>query len=218
MASSRPHIVLSAAASVDGRIATRTGDSGLSSASDLARLHRMRSRADGILVGRNTVTKDDPMLNVRRVRGRNPVRIVLDSRGRISPRSRIMATAGKIPTIIAVSKSAPAANVRRLSGSPAEVITAGKNSVSLRPLLRKLLARGIRTLLVEGGAAVNWEFVRQGLFDELVLTVSPRIIAGTTSVPLVGGDGFGRISNSPRLRLISARRLGNHVVLSYKKV
>ncbi len=102
MGKSKPYVILSAATSVDGKIATRTGDSNLSSRQDKVRLHKLRSKVDAILVGKNTVLLDNPLLTVRYTRGKNPIRIILDSKGTISKKSKILQTSNKIPTIIAV--------------------------------------------------------------------------------------------------------------------
>ena len=104
MVKSRPKVILSAAVSLDGKIATRTGDSKLSSKKDKKRLHKLRSKVDAILVGRNTVQRDDPLLTVRLVKGKNPTRIILDSLGTIPSNSKIIKTCKKVPSIIAVSK------------------------------------------------------------------------------------------------------------------
>ena len=104
MVNSKPYVIISAATSIDGKIATRTGDSKLSSKQDFIRLHKLRSKVDAILIGKNTVFQDNPMLNVRFVKGKNPVRIILDSAGTISTKSKILQTSNNISTIIVVSK------------------------------------------------------------------------------------------------------------------
>lgn len=218
MESCRPRIILSAAMSVDGKIATVSGDSRLSSKKDMARVHRLRSRVDAILVGKNTVLRDDPLLTVRLARGKNPTRIVLDSSGAISPDSRILRTCGTVPTIVAVSKRIPAKKLARLQKLPIEIISAGARSVNLKALMRALAKKNIRTVLVEGGGTVNWAFVKDGLFDELYLTVSPFVLGGAGAVSLVQGRGFDTIRKSARLRLDSVARLENCLVLHYVKL
>ena len=216
MEASRPRVILSAAASVDGKIATRTGDSKLSSDGDIARLHELRSRTDAILVGKNTVLRDDPMLTVRHASGPNPVRIILDSNGEIPKDCRILRTAACVPTILAVSERVGAARLEELA-SCTEVIVAGQNSVDVALLLKLLAGRGIKSVLVEGGGTVNWEFVRLGLFDEVVVTISPYLLGGNDAISLVRGEGFAAIADSPPLRLKSARQLGDHMVLHYAR-
>ncbi len=218
MANSRPHVILCAAMSIDGKIATSTGDSKLSSDTDLLRLHKLRSRVDAVLVGKNTLLADDPLLTVRRVRGLNPTRIILDSRGTIPNDSKILQTSSDVPTIIAVTKSITKRDKSRLQNSSAEVLVVGTKSINLKLLLRKLHSRGIRTLLVEGGGTTNWEFVQHNLFDELVVTISPFLVGGKDSISLIEGLGFSKLSDSPNLRLKSTKKLQNHLVLTYINV
>ncbi|MGV7226522.1 MAG: 2,5-diamino-6-(ribosylamino)-4(3H)-pyrimidinone 5'-phosphate reductase [Nitrosopumilus sp.] len=218
MENSRPYTILSAAISIDGKIATRTGNSKLSSPEDFLRLHKLRSKVDGIIVGKNTVMKDDPSLTVRHTKGKNPVRIILDSKGSISTKSKILQTSNKIPTIIAVSKAITKSNLQKLNKFPVEIISAGKNSVNLKLLLEKLSEKNIKLILVEGGGTVNWEFIKQNLFDEMIVTVSPYLIGGNNAISFVQGIGFDKISKSPNLRLKSVKRLKNHLVLNYLKV
>jgi len=218
MEKSKPYVILSAAASIDGKIATKTGDSKLSSKQDKIRLHKLRSKVDAILVGKNTVLRDNPLLTVRHTKGKNPIRIILDSKGTISKKSKILQTSNKIPTIIAVSKKISKSNFDKLHKFPVEVIIAGKNSVNIKLLLKKLSDKKIKTILVEGGGTVNWEFIKHNLFDELIITLSPFLIGGNDAISFVQGPGFKKISNSPNLRLKSIKRLKNHLVLYYVKV
>jgi len=218
MEKSKPYVILSAAISVDGKIATRTGDSKLSSKQDRIRLHKLRSKVDAILVGKNTVLQDNPLLTVRYARGKNPIRIILDSKGSIPEKSRILQTSNEIPTIIAVSKKISKSNFDKLHKFPVEIIIAGKNSVNIKLLLKKLSDKKIKTILVEGGGTINWEFIKQNLFDELIITLSPFLIGGNDAISFVQGKGFGKISNSPNLRLKLIKRLKNHLVLNYIKV
>ena len=218
MGKSKPYVILSAATSVDGKIATRTGDSQLSSKQDTVRLHKLRTKVDAILIGKNTVLQDNPLLTVRYTKGKNPIRIVLDSRGTIPKKSKILQTSNEIPTIIAVSKKISKENSEKLSKFPVEVIFAGSNSVNVKLLLKKLLDKKIKRILVEGGGTINWEFIKHNLFDEVIVTLSPVLIGGVNAISFVEGMGFGKISNSPNLRIKSIKRLENHLVLSYSKV
>ena len=218
MEKSKPYIILSAAISIDGKIATRTGDSKLSSNQDYIRLHKLRSKVDGILVGKNTVMHDNPLLTVRYTKGKNPVRIILDSQGNISSKSKILQTSNEVPTIIAVSKKITKSNLKKLYKFPVEVIITGENSVNIKSLLKKLSDKKITTILVEGGGTINWEFIRQNLFDELIITLSPFLIGGNNAISFIQGNGFDKISKSPNLRLKSIKRLKNHLVLNYVKV
>ncbi len=214
----KPYVILSAAISIDGKIATKTGDSKLSSSSDLNRLHNLRTKVDAIIIGKNTLMRDDPLLTVRYSRGKNPIRIILDSKGDISIKSKILQTSAKVPTIIAVSKKITKSNLKKLNNFPVQVIVSGEKSVNIKSLLKKLSEKKIKTILVEGGGAVNWEFIKQNIFDELIITISPFVIGGSESVSFVQGNGFDKISKSPNLHLKLVKRLKNHLVLNYRKV
>ncbi len=218
MEKSRPYVILSAAISIDGKIATKTGDSKLSSKQDSIRLHKLRSKVDAILVGKNTVEIDDPLLTVRHTKGKNPIRIILDSKGTLSEKSKILQTSDKIKTIIVVSKKITKSNYKKLSKFPVELIVMGEISVNIKSLLRKLSAKKIKTILVEGGGTINWEFIKQNIFDELIVTLSPFLIGGNDAISFVEGQGFDKISKSPNLRLKSVKRLKNYLVLHYAKV
>jgi len=218
MAKSRPHVILSAAISVDGKIATKTGDSNLSSKIDKIRVHKLRSKVDAILIGQNTLRRDDPILSVKYVKGRNPIRIILDSRGKISSKSKIIKTCNKIPTILAVSKNISNKNLQRLKKYPLEIIVTGENKVNLKQLLKQLEKRKIKKLLLEGGGTVNWEFIKQGLFDEIIVTVTPFLIGGIKSISLVQGFGVSKISKSTKLKLKKIKQQKNELVLHYTKL
>jgi len=218
MEKSNMHVILSAAISIDGKISTRSNDSKLSSQDDSIRLHKLRSKVDAILIGKNTLLQDDPLLTVRHTKGKNPTRIILDSKGTISKNSKIIKTSDKIPTIIAVSKKISKVNLSKLKKLPVEIIISGEHSVNLKLLMKKLSTKKIETILVEGGGTVNWEFIKNNIFDELIITLSPYLIGGNDATSLVEGKGFSKILNSPNLKLKSVKRLKNHLVINYIKV
>jgi 2,5-diamino-6-(ribosylamino)-4(3H)-pyrimidinone 5'-phosphate reductase len=215
MAGSRPRIILSAAMSVDGKIATKTGESAFSSKQDKIRLHKLRAQVDAILVGKNTVKIDNPLLTVRYAKGKNPTRIVLDSYATIPSSSKIIKTAHMVPTIIVVSKKAPRKNLLRLAKHPLKILAVGQNKVEIKKLLRLLQKEKIKTILLEGGGTLNWEFVRQGLVNEIIITVTPFVIGGKNAITLVAGQGFSKINQSPRLKLHKIRKQKNELVLHY---
>ena len=218
MVNYRPKIILSAAISIDGKLATTTGDSKLSSKKDLIRLHKLRSKVDAILIGKNTVKKDDPLLTVRYSKGKNPTRIILDSLGTISSNSKILQTSSEIKTIIAVCKKITKKNLEKLEQFPIDVMVLGENQVNVKSLLQNLGRRKIKTVLLEGGGSINWEFIKNNLVDELFITITPYILGGTDSISLVQGKGFDTILKSTKLRLKSVRRIQNDVVLHYIKL
>ena len=217
MASYRPYVILSAAASLDGKIATKSGDSRFSSGKDKTRVYRLRASVDAILVGKNTVKRDDPILTVHHVKGKNPIRIILDSRATISTKSRIIKTCNKIPTIIAVSKRASNKNLKNLRKFPLKIIISGNNIVNIKKLLKTLWKSKIRKILVEGGGTVNWEFVKQNLFDEIIVTITPFLVGGKDAVSIIEGKGFSKITKSRKLKLEKILHLENEAVLYYAK-
>jgi len=211
-------IILSSAISIDGKIATKTGDSKLSSKKDLIRLHKLRSQVDAILIGKNTVNKDNPLLTVRYSNGKNPIRIVLDSHGKILEKSKILKTSDKVKTIIVISKEITKKNLEKLKKFPIEIIFAGKNKVNVKLLIKELKKRKIKTLLLEGGGTINWEFIKNNLIDEFFITITPHIIGGKNSISLIQGEGFDKIIKSPKLRLNEIIRLENDLLLHYTKL
>lgn len=213
MANSKPYVILSAAMSIDGKIATRRGKSKFSSNKDLARVHRLRGSVDAILVGRNTVSVDNPSLTVRHAKGRNPIRIILDPKATISSSSKIVKTSRNIPTMAIVSEIAPVRHTSLLVKKGLEVIKCGKTKIDLKKLLSILAKRGIRKILVEGGGTTNWYFLKEKLVDEIIVTVTPYVVGGKEATSLVEGHGFENISYP--LRLKQAKRIGNEIVLRY---
>ncbi len=213
-----PKIILSAAISIDGKIATRSGDSKLSSKRDLTRLHKLRSQVDAIIIGKNTVNKDDPLLTVRYSKGKNPIRIILDSCGTISNKSKILQTSNKVKTIIVVTKKITKKNLQKLKKFPVEIMIMGENQVNIKSLIKILSKRKIKTILLEGGGTINWEFIKNNLVDEFFITITPFILGGKNAITLVQGEGFDKITKSHKLRLNVIKRLENDLFLHYSKL
>ncbi|HET7345202.1 MAG TPA: 2,5-diamino-6-(ribosylamino)-4(3H)-pyrimidinone 5'-phosphate reductase [Nitrososphaeraceae archaeon] len=212
MAKSRPYVILSAAMSIDGKIASRKGRSNLSSKKDLIRVHKLRKTADAILVGKNTINVDDPLLTVRYVKGKNPIRIILDPKGSLSAKSRVIQTAKKIPTILVVTENA-SRKVERFVTKGVQVIRCGKNRIDLKKLLEILGKKGIKKIVVEGGGTTNWYFFKEKLVDEIAITITPFVLGGITAISLVEGTVFGEIPKSYKLKNIE--KIQNEIVLHY---
>jgi len=218
MARYRPHVIMNAAMTLDGKITTVARDSKISSTKDLLRVHRLRSKVDAVMVGINTVLADDPMLTARRVKGRNPTRIIVDSKARIGLNSRIMRSCNKILTIIATSQKASRVKLKKIIARGAIVIVLGKNKVDLAKLLSILKDSGMNKLLVEGGGEINWAMLANGFVDEVMVTVAPRIVGGRNALTLVEGAGFAKISKGTKLKLYRTSKNGNEIVLFYRVV
>ena len=213
-----PKIILSAAISIDGKIATRSGDSKLSSKRDLTRLHKLRSQVDAIIIGKNTVNKDNPLLTVRYSKGKNPIRIILDSHGTISNKSKILQTSNKVKTIIVVTKKITKKNLQKLKKFSVEIIIVGENQVNIKSLIKILSKRKIKTILLEGGGTINWEFIKNNLVDEFFITITPFILGGKDAITLVHGEGLNKITKSHKLILNVIKRLKNDLFLHYSKL
>ncbi|MEO9363137.1 MAG: 2,5-diamino-6-(ribosylamino)-4(3H)-pyrimidinone 5'-phosphate reductase [Nitrososphaera sp.] len=211
-------VTINAAMTIDGKIATASGDSTISSKEDLKRVHSLRAGSDAVMVGISTVLADDPQLTVRLVRGRNPARVVIDSRGRIPDDSQLLRTARKVRTLVAASRQASAADVERIRQAGAEVIVAGDKAVDLKALFSALEKKmGFRKILVEGGGELNWSVLSLGLADELVLTIAPRVAGGRLATTLVEGDGYDTISQGPKFRLARVQKTkAGELVLFYR--
>jgi 2,5-diamino-6-(ribosylamino)-4(3H)-pyrimidinone 5'-phosphate reductase len=212
-------IVINAAMTADGKIATRKGNSAISSNADLRRVHQLRNSVDAIMVGISTVLTDDPQLTVRfgTAGSRSPARVVVDSTGKIPSSSRLLKKANEINTIVATSKRITFDNIRRIESTGAKVLVAGRNKVELRKVFRILEEMGYKRILVEGGGELNWSVLKLGIVDELTITISPRIIGGRSATTLVEGEGCNRISEGMPLKLRDVKRHANgEIILFYE--
>lgn len=205
--------------SVDGKIASKTGDSRLSCPYDKLRLHSMRSIVDGVMVGANTVIRDNPQLTVRLVEGRNPVRVVVDGSLKIPLNAKVL-DVSVAPTIIVTSSAADTGKIDQLRrlGVDIVIIESESTQVDMSKALKILYEKNLRDLLVEGGGTLLWSLTSQRLVDEFRITVSPYVIGGRNSVSLVGGEGFGNSSEWLRLKLVSHKvcECGDEIHLIYR--
>ena len=207
----RPFVHLKLAASLDGRIATRTGDSRWITGEEArARVHLLRHEYDAILVGAGTAVADDPLLTDRsgRARRRPLARVVLDERLSLSPRSRLAQTAREFPTLVFTSADADADAVSALEECGVEVVRAAAGARDLGAVLATLHARELQGVLVEGGANVAGAFLDAGLADKVSFFIAPLVIGGRAAPPAVGGAGVERIAEAARLRDVELSRHG----------
>ena len=214
MVNCKPFVVLSAAITLDGKIGQRNKKTILSSKSDKIRVHKLRSKSDAILVGKNTIEEDDPLLTVRHVKGKNPTRIVLDSHGTIKNSSQIIKTAKKIPTIIVTSELVSKKNLSRLNNLPLDVIVCGKKQVNLKKLVSILCKKGIKKILLEGGGTLNFSFLKNNLIDEIIVTLTPFVLGSENSVNLFEGTIKETKLSSFKLKKVQKNK--NEIVLNYK--
>jgi len=213
------YVILNAAMSADGKIATRSGNSSISSIVDLKRVHRLRTTVDAIMIGIQTVLTDNPMLDVRfaKTKKKNPARIIIDSTARISLHSRILKTANEIYTVVAVTTRAPIAKIHKIESTGAQVLVTGDKKVNIRSVFRHLERLGFDRILVEGGGEINWSVLNLGLIDEMIVMISSVVIGGRDAKTLVEGRGFSKVSRAKKMKLLSVeRQTQNELVLYYQ--
>lgn len=189
----RPFVLVKIAMSLDGKIAASVGArSNLTDTKAQLEVHKLRNEYQAVLVGIGTILVDDPMLNCRLESGevRQPIRVVVDSRGRIPLDSRVVRTAGTAPVILAATEKMPAGRRRDLEAAGVEVLFCAlseRGQVDIDDLLVRLGEREITSVLVEGGALLNEELLAEELADKILLFLAPVIIGGPDSVPVVAG-------------------------------
>ncbi len=220
----RPFTFINSAMSADGKISTRERKQvRISGDIDFDRMDALRAGSDAIMVGIGTVLADDPSLTVKSEKRRaerkqagleeNPIRIVIDSKARISPDADIFKK-GEGRRIVIVSESAPSSKVRELEDI-ATVIVAGRDKVDLVASMSKIRNMGVRRLMVEGGATLNWGMVSNGLVDEIYTFVGNLLMGGITSPTLIDGEGFTE-EGAMKLDLIEAEKMEEGVLLKWK--
>ena len=216
-----PFVIAKIAMSLDGKIATKSGDSRWISSEELRkRTHSLRYVVDGIMVGANTVIVDDPELTARGGGGKGGLtkpqlcRIVVDGQGRIPLSAQIFKQSGK--TIIAISESVEENKVAAFQELGAEVmiLPASEGEIDLKLLLEELGKREITNILVEGGGILLGHLVDNGLVDKVVASISPIIIGGSNAKLSVCGEGVNKISEAVRITRMTVENLGEEVLIS----
>jgi diaminohydroxyphosphoribosylaminopyrimidine deaminase/5-amino-6-(5-phosphoribosylamino)uracil reductase len=214
-AQKRPYAVLKLALTLDGKIADSAGRSRWISSEESRRLvHRLRSFSDAVLVGVNTVIRDDPRLTVRMGSSHPGLRrVILDSSGRIPLSSRILHGHDATRTIVVSTVRLSPAKRRRIEsrGAACLIVPERRGRVDIRKLFRRLAEMGIMRILIEGGGEVAASILEAGLVDEVHFFYSPRILGGRTAVPSVGGKGFGSLSSAVKIEDIAIRRIGGDI-------
>ncbi len=210
-----PFVILKVAATLDGKIAARDGDSKWISGEASRRfVHKLRDQVDGVLVGIGTVLRDDPLLTARVRGGRDPYRIVLDSRLKIPERANVF---GDFPTrvVVATTELAPEGKIESLEKRGVRILSVDSKEgrVDLKPCLSKLGEIGIMSVLVEGGSEVNGSFLDEGLIDKLLLFLSPRLIGDHRAPGIFGGRGVSSLQEAVPLKEMKVKKIGEDVLL-----
>jgi diaminohydroxyphosphoribosylaminopyrimidine deaminase/5-amino-6-(5-phosphoribosylamino)uracil reductase len=210
-----PFVILKIAATLDGKIATRNGDSKWISGEASRRfVHKLRDQVDGALVGIGTVLKDDPLLTARIRGGRDPYRIVLDTRLKIPEEAKVIETSPS-KVIIAATELAPEDRIKKLEkkGVKILILDSKEGRVNLKSCLSKLGEIGMMSLMVEGGSQVNGSFLDEGLIDKLLLFLSPKLIGDQQALGIFAGRGVSDLQEAVALKEIKAKRVGEDILL-----
>jgi diaminohydroxyphosphoribosylaminopyrimidine deaminase/5-amino-6-(5-phosphoribosylamino)uracil reductase len=211
-----PFVTLKAAVTLDGRTATRSGDSRWITGEPARKhVHRMRDRSDAVMVGVKTVLADDPALNVRHVKGRDPIRVVLDSNLHTPENARLLGIVSTAPTWIFHADDAPHDRRDALVRHGAELIAVprGERGLDLTAVLRELARRDVMRLLVEGGPTLHGALLDAGLADRAAVFVAPRLLGDAAALPLSIGRPRERMLEALTLRDVTRRSFGDDTLI-----
>ncbi len=222
----KPYVILNAAMTLDGKIATKTGSSEISGPEDLERVHEIRKKADGIMVGIGTVLADDPRLTVHKIpssKSDNPIRVVVDNKARTPIDFRILND--DADTIIAVGSicdennpdsDEDAVSRAKAISQKADVFYSSKTPVDLVEFMDYLYSKGIKTLMLEGGATLNFSMIKDNLIDEVRICIAPMIAGGKDAKTFFDGEGFDYMKDAVKLELVKSYSCGKDFVMEYK--
>ncbi|OIQ58407.1 riboflavin biosynthesis protein RibD [Moorella thermoacetica] len=215
----RPWVTLKMALTLDGKIATRTGAARwITGPAARERAHELRDIHDAVLVGIGTVLADDPELTTRLPdgRGRDAIRVILDSHLRLPLSARVVNLQSEAPTLVVTTPSAPAAARKNLEARGVEVLILPEEDgrVAWQPLLAELSRRQVTSILVEGGAEVNATALAAGVVDKVVAFIAPKIFGGREAPAPVGGRGVADPATAWRLEKLAVERCGEDIMLS----
>lgn len=217
MVTGMPFVAMKYAMTIDGKIATASGDSKWITGDEARKYgHFLRGIYDCILVGKNTVLKDDPELTCRLSEGKNPLRIILDSKLEIPLTAKVLADK-KAPTIVVAAQNIAATKVNtfsELTGVEVIQVPMKNNKLSLRALLSELGKRKLTGILVEGGSQVHGAFLDENLVQRVYAFIAPKIIGGAQSLPPIGGFGKEKIAEGLALREIKVQYLGQDMLIT----
>lgn len=211
-----PYVIVKWAMSLDGKIATHTGDSRwITSEESRAYVHKIRGQVDGILVGINTVLRDDPLLTCRLEGGRSPKRIIIDSNALLPIDSRLLNTINESEIIVAVNKGAQQERVAKLEQLGCKIIqTKDTNGfVDLHDLFHRLGGMKLTNILVEGGSRIITSMIEERHVDKVMVFIAPIIIGGEGAKSPILGKGVGKISAAAKFHEISVKRFSHDIVI-----
>lgn len=220
METGMPFITIKYAQTLDGRIATATGNSQwISSETSLKFAHRLRAEHDAILVGRGTVQKDDPELTTRLVRGRNPLRVIVDSELNIPEKAKVLQNTSSASTLIATVKTGSDPRFKKLAAFGAQIITVKadkKGNVDLKKLFKILAERKISSVLIEGGAQIITSVLKNNLANRLVTVIAPKIIG--KGIEAVGDLNIKNLESAKKLSVRKIFKSGDDIIIDSRLI
>ena len=218
----KPYVILNAAMTLDGKIATKIGNSEISGEEDLKRVHELRKQCDAIMVGIGTVMADDPRLTVHKINASaedNPIRVVVDSKCRTPIAARITNKDAK--TIIAGANEYKydfivSDRYETFKKRGVNFFFSGDKKVDLKALMNYLYEDGVEKLMLEGGSTLNFSMIKSGLIDEIRICVAPMVVGGVDAKTFFDGEGFDLMNEAVKLELYDSYPLGKDLILCYK--
>ncbi len=207
-----PFVTIKMAMSLDGKIATSSGDSKyITSVEARTYVHKLRTEVDGVMVGINTVLKDDPELTPRLYKGKDPVKIVVDSSLKFPLSCNLARNPSKL--IIATSQASKKAMIKKLEAKGAKILISKSREgmVDLKDLIKSLGEIGITNIMIEGGSLLNSSALKAGIVDKLVIFTAPKIIGN--GINAIGNLGIKKIDNALELKNITCRKIGKDTMI-----
>ncbi|MFA6078868.1 MAG: bifunctional diaminohydroxyphosphoribosylaminopyrimidine deaminase/5-amino-6-(5-phosphoribosylamino)uracil reductase RibD [Candidatus Omnitrophota bacterium] len=209
-----PYVTVKAAESIDGKIATRLGDSKWITSDDSRRyVHELRSRVDAVMVGVNTVLRDDPLLTSRIRGAKQPLRIVVDSHLKTPLNAKLFANIRRSPLLIVAIERSPRIKKYESKGAEILIVKEKRGKVDLARLMKSLAVRGISHILVEGGGELNAAMIDSGLADKVLFFIAPMIIGGKDAITAVEGRGAAHISEALALKNVKVKRFSEDILI-----
>jgi len=213
-----PFVILKVASSLDGKIATKSGDSrGITNQESLHFVHRLRDQVDAIMVGIGTIQSDNPLLTTRLKRkvGKDPIRVIVDSSLRISPHSRVFNPHSQADVIIATTNLAPKRKKEKLEKIGVKVITidSSDREVDLKKLMVALGKLEITSLLIEGGTKIITSALRDDIVDKIIFFYAPKILGGRSAYGITAGEGVEYVNQALKVQDLRVRRRGEDILI-----
>jgi diaminohydroxyphosphoribosylaminopyrimidine deaminase/5-amino-6-(5-phosphoribosylamino)uracil reductase len=211
-----PFVTLKLAASLDGKIAAASGDARWISGEESRRaVHRLRNTVDAVVVGSGTLKTDDPQLTCRISGGRNPWRVVLDSRLAIPLSAKILRQKDPDKTIVIAGRDAPEEKARAIEALGAQVwqFSLGNRGVRWLPVLRKLAAMGVVSILIEGGAKIAASALKEEVVDKIIFFYAPKIVGGN-GVAMIGDLGIRRVKQATTFHDLRFTKSGDDLMVT----